>query len=88
MLKTKWVGAEEPTFFYIKLITEARSEPQYFISTEVDRNTPWRQVSSGTHMIHQQRQMPSGKNKLERDFQISKYQSEKKIDNGLDYRFG
>ena len=24
-----------------------RSQPQYFISTEVDRNAPWRQVSSG-----------------------------------------
>ena len=25
------------------------SQPQYFISNEVVRNTPWRQVSSGTH---------------------------------------
>ena len=33
-----------------------RSQPQYIISTEVDRNTPWRQVSSGTHIVHQQRQ--------------------------------
>ena len=47
-----------------------RSQPQYFISTEVDRNIPWRQVSSGTHMINQQRHMPSGKNTFERDFQI------------------
>ena len=31
-----------------------RSQTQYFISTEVDRNTPWLQVSSGTHMVHQQ----------------------------------
>ena len=37
-----------------------RSQPHYFISTEVDRNTPWRHVSSETRM-------PSGKNKLERD---------------------
>ena len=44
-----------------------QSQPQYFISTEVDRNTPWRQVSSGTNMVHQQRHTPSGKNKLERD---------------------
>ena len=50
-----------------------RIQPQYFISTEVDRNTPWRQVSSGTRMVHQQRHMPSGKDKLERDFQISKH---------------
>ena len=49
-----------------------RSHPQYFIPTEVDRNTPWLQVSSGTHMVHQQRHMSSLKNKLERDFQISK----------------
>ena len=35
--------------------------PQYFTSTEVDRNTPWRQVCSGTHMVHQQRHMASGK---------------------------
>ena len=31
-----------------------RSQPQYFISTEVDKNTPWRQVSSGTHMVQNQ----------------------------------
>ena len=35
------------------------SQPQYFISTEVDRNTTWRQVSSGTHMVHQQRHVPN-----------------------------
>ena len=34
--------------------------------TEVKRNTPWWQVSPGTHMVH----VPRGKNKLERDFQI------------------
>ena len=50
-----------------------RRHPQYFISTEVDINTPWRQLSLGTHMVHQQRHMLSGKNKLERDFQISKH---------------
>ena len=52
-----------------------RNQPQYmyFISTEVDKNTPWRQVSSGTHMVHQQTHKPSGKNQLERDFQISKH---------------
>ena len=49
------------------------SQPQYFISTEVDRNNPWQNVSSGTHMVHWQRHMPSGKNKLERYFQISKH---------------
>ena len=48
-----------------------RSQLQYFISTEVDRNTPWWQVSSGTRMVHQQRHMPSAKNKLERDFQVT-----------------
>ena len=36
-----------------------RSQPQYYISTEEDSNTPWRQVSLGTRMVHQQRQMPS-----------------------------
>ena len=25
-----------------------RIQPQYFNSIEIDRNTPWRQVSSGT----------------------------------------
>ena len=45
-------------------------QPQYIISTEVDRNTPVRQVSSETHMVHQQRHMPSGENKLERDSKL------------------
>ena len=49
-----------------------QSQPQYFISTEVDMNTLWRQVSSWTHVVHQKRHMPGGKNKLERDFQIVK----------------
>ena len=48
-------------------------QPQYFISTLVDRNTHWRQVSAGTRMVHQQIYMPSGKNQLERDFQIIKH---------------
>ena len=47
-----------------------RSHQQYLISTEVDRNTPWRKVSSGTRMVHQQRHMPNGKNKLERDSKL------------------
>ena len=38
------------------------------ISTEVDRNTTCRQVSSGTHMIHQQRHMPSGSNNKNNTF--------------------
>ena len=50
-----------------------RSKMQHFISTEVERNAAWRKVSSGSHMVIQQRHMPSGKNKLERDFQISKH---------------
>ena len=64
---------------YIKLITETfdfplkKCQPQYFISTEVDRNATGRQMSSGTHVVHQQRHIPSGKNKLERDFKISKH---------------
>ena len=29
------------------------SRPQYFMSTEEDINTLWRQVSSGTLMVHQ-----------------------------------
>ena len=49
------------------------SQPHYLISTELYRNAPWQQVSSGTRMVHQQRHMLSGKNKLDRDFQISKY---------------
>ena len=81
--KTKWDDAEEPTInnFY-KLITEnfeyalksadRQKPPQYFTSREVDRNTPWRQVSLGTHMVHHQRHMPIEKNKLERDFQKRK----------------
>ena len=48
-----------------------RSIPQYFISTEEDRNTPWRQVSSGTRMVHQQRYMPGGENKLEQDYKLA-----------------
>ena len=55
------------------------SQPQYFISTEVDINTPWRQVSAGIHMVHQQIQMPSGKNKLR--LQISKHQKISKREN-------
>ena len=47
-----------------------RSQPQYLISTEVVRNTPWRQVPSGTHMVHEQRHMSSEKNKLERDSKL------------------
>ena len=67
MPKTKWNGAEENTinnFFkidnrkfricYFKVQTD-RSQPQYFISTEIDRNTPCRQLSSVTYMVHQQR---------------------------------
>ena len=52
-------------FEYALKVQIDRIQPQYFISTEVDRNTPLRQVSSGTRMVHQQRHMPSGKNKLE-----------------------
>ena len=32
----------------------SRSLPQYCISTEVDRNTTWQQVSSGTRVTHHQ----------------------------------
>ena len=41
-----------------------RYQPQYLISTEVDRNTPW-STSRDT--------MLSGKNTIERDFQLSKH---------------
>ena len=47
------------------------SKPQYFTSTEVDRNIPLRQVSSGTQVP--QAETHGGKNKLERDFPISKH---------------
>ena len=49
-----------------------RSKPQHFISTEVNRNAPWRKCPRG-HMTFQQRHVPSGKNKLEGRFQISKH---------------
>ena len=60
-----------------------RSQLQYLISTEEDRNSPWRQVSSGTHMVHQQKHMPSGKNKL---VKINKHHliRQSKLDNVLD----
>ena len=45
MPKPKWDGAEEPTM-------NNRSQPQYLVSIEVDRNTPWLQVSSGTHLVN------------------------------------
>ena len=63
------------TIFNTKLLKVRinRSQTQYFISTEVDSNSPWPQGSSGTHMVEHQRHMPSGKNKLEPDFQIMKY---------------
>ena len=48
-------------------------QPEYFISTEVDINTHWLQVSSGTRMVHQQRHICQVEFFLERDFQISKH---------------
>ena len=45
-----------------------RSQPQYFISTEVVRNTPWRQVSSGTQ--YDPSAEAQWKNKLERDSKL------------------
>ena len=65
-----------------------RSQPQFFIPTEVERNTPWRQVYSATHMVHQQRHKPSGKNKLERVSKLVRLESREEIDNGLYDRFG
>ena len=54
-----------------------RSKPQYFISTEVyvDRNTHWRQVSSGTHNHGPPVETLADNKiiKLERNFQISKH---------------
>ena len=35
-------------FFKVRI---DQSQPQYFISTEVDINTPWRQVSSRTQKL-------------------------------------
>ena len=58
MPKPKWGGAEKPTIndFYetdISLFREyalksdnRRSHPQYHISTQVDSNITWRQMSS------------------------------------------
>ena len=37
----------------IKPTTSYLSKPQYLISNDVNRSTPSRQVSSGTHMVHQ-----------------------------------
>ena len=51
-----------------------RSQPQYFISTEVNRNIPWRQVSSGIHMVH----MPSV-TKIRTKLQISKHHRDSKL---------
>ena len=49
-------GAEGPTLINLYKIDNRKQ----------NRNTPWRQVSSGTHidLVHQQRYMPSVKNKL------------------------
>ena len=63
----------------------------FLISAEVDRNTHWRHVSAGTYMVHQHKDISSGKNKLERDFQISKhhiFSKRETLDNGLYDRFG
>ena len=82
MPKTKWNGAEEPTINYFYKIDNMQfrilsykcgSTDTNRISSELDRNTPWQQVSSWTHMIQHQRRIPSGENKLERDFPISKH---------------
>ena len=51
-----------------------------FYITEVDWNTPWLQMSSRTHMVHQQRHIPSGKNTFQRDIQISNSKSCKSLD--------
>ena len=71
MLKCKCGGAEEPIInnvykignrTILNVIFEVRidrNRPQYDISTESDYNTTWRQVSSGSHMVNQQRHMPS-----------------------------
>ena len=63
--QNKWDGAEELTInnffkidsiFFLNMLFRVQidrsqpMQPQYFISTEVDRNTAWRQVSSGTHI--------------------------------------
>ena len=50
-----------------------RSQLQYFISTEVDRNTPWLQVSWETHMVPNRDTCQVEKDKLERYFKISKH---------------
>ena len=49
-----------------------RSQPQHFISTEIDRNAPCRQVFSGTQWSTSRDTCQVGQN-LERDFQISKH---------------
>ena len=65
--KFKWVGAEEPTIYYVYQIDGqhlnmllkmrvSKNLPQYRISTEVNCNTTWRQMSLGT-LGHQQRHM-------------------------------
>ena len=61
----------------------------YHISTEVDSNSTWRQVPSGTWgppaMTHAKLE------KIERVLQISKhhlYKSREKLEYGLDDRFG
>ena len=73
--KTKWDGAKDLTIYqkFLNMLYNVqidRRQPQYFISTEIYINTICRQVSSWTHIVHQQRYMTSGKNKLERDSQL------------------
>ena len=42
--------------------------------SKVNRNTPWRQVSSGVHIGHQHAEVNTKwNNKLERDFKISNH---------------
>ena len=54
-----------PQQIILKILLKARIDrirQQYVRLTVTDRNTTWRQVSSGTHMVHQQKHMPSGDN--------------------------
>ena len=62
----------------LKMLLKCADRPNssivyYLISSKVDRNTTQRKISPGTHMIHQQRRMPSEENNQNGLLRTSKY---------------
>ena len=73
MTKTKWDGAEDPTINYFEYALKSAHRPNPTAVYHINqRNTHWRQVSLGTHGPPAETDV-KWKNKLERDFQISKH---------------